>query len=144
MEHDAPSALSANPRRTRNGFEERNELTPQKIAMIVGWLFIATFVTAIAAKVLFVSGVGGSFSQLGFTPGAINETSVYAGVILEFLLIVTSLVSSHPSNAWNLHLVDFGSAATAGQPSPPAVRPVGRPGSCTCTEQDGMPRLLCR
>ena len=66
-------------------------MTPQKIARIVGWLFIATFVTAIAAKALFVSGVGGSFSQLSFTPGAINETSVYAGLILEFLLIVANI-----------------------------------------------------
>ncbi len=63
----------------------------QKTARIFGWLFIATFVTSIAAKALFVSGVGGSFSQLSFTPGGINETSVYAGLILEFLLIVTNI-----------------------------------------------------
>ena len=63
----------------------------QKTARIFGWLFIATFITSIAAKALFVSGVGGSFSQLSFTPGGINETSVYAGLILEFLLIVTGI-----------------------------------------------------
>jgi hypothetical protein len=54
-------------------------------------LFIATFITSIAAKALFVSGVGGTFTALSFTPGAINETSVYAGVILEFLLIVANI-----------------------------------------------------
>jgi hypothetical protein len=63
----------------------------QKTARIFGWLFIATFVTSIAAKALFVSGVGGSFSQLSFTPGGINETSVNVGLILEFLLIVTNI-----------------------------------------------------
>ncbi|HYI45890.1 MAG TPA: DUF4386 domain-containing protein [Actinomycetota bacterium] len=63
----------------------------QKTARLFGWLFIATFVTSIGAKILFVSGVGGSFSQLSFTPGGINETSVYAGLMLEFLLIVTNI-----------------------------------------------------
>ena len=63
----------------------------QRTARIFGWLFIATFITSIGAKALFVNGVGGSFSQLSFTPGAINETSVYAGLILEFLLIVTNI-----------------------------------------------------
>jgi len=63
----------------------------QKTARIFGWLFIATFVTSIGAKVLFVSGVGGSFDQLSFTPGDFSETSVYIGAILEFLLIVTNI-----------------------------------------------------
>ena len=63
----------------------------QRTARIFGWLFIATFITSIGAKALFVSGVGGTFSQLSFTPGGMNETSVYAGLILEFLLIVTNV-----------------------------------------------------
>lgn len=63
----------------------------QKTARIFGWLFIATFVTSIAAKALFVSGVGGSFSQLVFTPGSLAENSLYVGAILEFLLIVTNI-----------------------------------------------------
>ena len=63
----------------------------QRTARIFGWLFIATFITSIGAKALFVSGVGGTFSALNFTPGSMNETSVYAGVILEFLLIVTNI-----------------------------------------------------
>ena len=63
----------------------------QKTARIFGWLFIATFITSIGAKALFVSGVGGSFSQLIFTPGALSETTVYLGVILEFLLIVANV-----------------------------------------------------
>ena len=63
----------------------------QRTARIFGWLFIATFVTSIGAKILFVNGVGGSFSQLSFSAGELSETSVYVGVILEFLLIVTNI-----------------------------------------------------
>jgi Domain of unknown function (DUF4386) len=66
----------------------------QKTARIFGWLFIGTFVTSIGAKALFVSGVGGSFSQLSFTAGDLSETKVYAGVILEFLLIVTNIATA--------------------------------------------------
>lgn len=68
-----------------------SELDIQKTARIFGWLFIGTFITSIGAKALFVNGVGGSFSELSFTPGALSETSVYLGVILEFLLIVTNI-----------------------------------------------------
>jgi hypothetical protein len=63
----------------------------QKTARMFGWLFIATFITSIGAKLLFVSGVGGSFSQLEFIPGSLSENTVYAAVILEFLLIVTNI-----------------------------------------------------
>lgn len=63
----------------------------QKKARLFGWLFIATFITSIGAKILFVSGVGGSFSQLHFTPGGLSENTVYLGAILEFLLIVTNI-----------------------------------------------------
>jgi len=66
----------------------------QKTARLFGWLFIATFITSIGAKALFVSGVGGSFSELRFTPGALAETSVYLGVILEFLLIATNIATA--------------------------------------------------
>lgn len=63
----------------------------QKTARIFGWLFIATFVTSIGAKILFVNGLGGSFSELRFIPGTVSETKVYLGAILEFLLIVTNI-----------------------------------------------------
>ena len=66
----------------------------QKTAKLFGWFFIATFVTSIGAKALFVTGVGGSFSELSFTPGDFSETSVYLGVILEFLLIVTGIATA--------------------------------------------------
>ena len=68
-----------------------SSLDTQRTARIFGWLFIATFVTSLGAKALFVNGVGGTFSQLSFTPGALSETTVYFGVILEFLLIVANI-----------------------------------------------------
>ena len=67
-----------------------NQLDIRKAARIFGWLFIATFITSLGAKALFVSGVGGTFSELSFT-GSVSETSIYLGVILEFLLIVTNI-----------------------------------------------------
>jgi hypothetical protein len=54
-------------------------------------LFIATFVTSIAAKILFIQGVGGDFAHLEFTPGDFSENTVYVAAILEFLLIVTNI-----------------------------------------------------
>jgi len=66
----------------------------QKTARLFGWLFIATFVTSIGAKILFVNGVGGSFSELRFTPGAVSENSVYLGAILEFGVIVTNIATA--------------------------------------------------
>ncbi len=59
-----------------------------------GWLFIATFITGIAAKVLFVNGLGGTFSELRFIPGAVSENIVYLGAILEFGVIVTNIATA--------------------------------------------------
>ena len=69
-------------------------MNTQKTARLFGWLFIATFVTSIGAKVLFVNGVGGSFSELRFTPGAVSENSVFLGAILEFGVIVTNIATA--------------------------------------------------
>ena len=66
----------------------------QKTARLFGWLFIATFITSIGAKILFVSGVGGSFSELRFVPGALSESTVNFGAILEFGLIVTNIATA--------------------------------------------------
>jgi hypothetical protein len=66
----------------------------QKTARLFGWLFIGTFVTSIAAKVLFVNGVGGTFSELRFVPGAVSDNSVYLGAILEFGVIVTNIATA--------------------------------------------------
>jgi hypothetical protein len=66
-------------------------LNPQKIARIVGWLFIATFVTGIGARLLFVDGLGATWSDMRFIPGAVGDTRMYFGAILEFLVIATNI-----------------------------------------------------
>lgn len=69
-------------------------MNTQKTARLFGWFFIATFVTSIAAKILFVNGVGGSFSELRFTPGDVSENSVKLGAILEFGVIVANIATA--------------------------------------------------
>ena len=66
----------------------------QKTARLFGWLFIATFITSIGAKILFVNGVGGSFSELRFLPASFSENSVFVGAILEFGVIVTNIATA--------------------------------------------------
>jgi hypothetical protein len=66
----------------------------QRTAKLFGWLFIATFVTGIGAKLLFVSGVGGDFGELSFAPGGVSETKVYLGAILEFGVIATNIATA--------------------------------------------------
>jgi hypothetical protein len=66
-------------------------LNAQRIARIAGWLFIATFVTSIPARLLFVDGLGATWSDMTFIPDAGSETSVYFGAILEFLVIATNI-----------------------------------------------------
>lgn len=65
----------------------------QRTARLFGWLFLATFVTGIGAKVLFVAGVGGSFSELRFL-GAVAPNTVYLGTILEFGVIATNIATA--------------------------------------------------
>ena len=71
-----------------------NQADVQKTARLFGWLFIATFVTSIGAKILFVGGVGGTFSELRFTPGEVSENSVYLGAVLEFGVVVTNVATA--------------------------------------------------
>jgi len=68
-----------------------HQMDPQKLAKITGWLFLATFATSIPARLLFVNGLGASWNDMRFIPGAGSDTAMYFGAILEFLLIVTSL-----------------------------------------------------
>lgn len=63
----------------------------QRTARIFGWLFIATFITSIGARLFFVDGLGASWEDMRFIPGAGSNTSLYLGAILEFLLIVTNI-----------------------------------------------------
>ena len=63
----------------------------QRTGRIFGWLFIGTFVTSIPARLLFVSGLDASWSDMRFIPGSTSETSLKLGAVLEFGLIVTQI-----------------------------------------------------
>jgi hypothetical protein len=66
----------------------------QRTARTFGWLFIATFVTSIPARLLFAAGLGADFQKMRFIPGALSETPMYLGAILEFGVIVTNIATA--------------------------------------------------
>lgn len=63
----------------------------RRTGRIFGWLFIGTFVTSIPARLLFVHGVGATWSNMQFAAGNISNASLKLGAILEFGLIVTQI-----------------------------------------------------
>ncbi len=63
----------------------------QRTGRLFGWLFIATFVTGIAARLFFVEGLGATWQDMRFIPGAGSETSLKLGGIFEFLLIIANI-----------------------------------------------------
>ena len=71
----------------------------RRIGRIFGWLFIGTFVTSIPARLLFIHGVGASWSDMHFVAGDTSTASLKLGAVLEFGLIVTQIgtaVSIYP------------------------------------------------
>jgi hypothetical protein len=69
-------------------------LDTQKTARLFGWLFIATFITSIPARLLFVDGLGADWQNMRFIPGATSETSLYLGAILEFGVIAANIATA--------------------------------------------------
>src|SRR4249919_1943285 len=63
----------------------------QRTGRIFGWLFIGTFVTSIPARLLFVNGLGASWTDIRFVPGDTSINSLRLGAVLEFGLIVTQI-----------------------------------------------------
>src|SRR5919205_2925546 len=63
----------------------------QRAGRIFGWLFIGTFITSIPARLLFIHGVGASWSDMRFVAGNTSNASLKLGAILEFGLIVTQI-----------------------------------------------------
>jgi hypothetical protein len=61
---------------------------------IFGWFFIGTFITSIPARLLFVDGLGASWTDMRFIPGAGSDTSLMLGAILEFGVIVTNIATA--------------------------------------------------
>ena len=58
----------------------------QRIPRVTGLLFIATFITSIAARLLFMPLWGDAGSIFGG-----SDTRIYVGAVLEFLLVVTNI-----------------------------------------------------
>jgi Domain of unknown function (DUF4386) len=63
----------------------------QRTGRIFGWLFLGTFITSIPARLLFVHGVGASWSDMHFVPGDTSHAALKWGAVLEFGLIVTQI-----------------------------------------------------
>jgi len=63
----------------------------RRTGRIFGWLFIGTFVTSIPARLLFIDGLGASWSDMRFIPGDTSNNSLKLGAVLEFGLIVTQI-----------------------------------------------------
>jgi hypothetical protein len=66
----------------------------RRIGRIFGWFFIGTFVTSIPARLLFVNGVGASWTDMRFVPGAGSNTSLQLGAIFEFALIIANIATA--------------------------------------------------
>ena len=65
-----------------------------RIGRIFGWWFIGTFITSIPARLLFVDGLGASWDDMRFIPGAGSETSLQLGAVLEFALIIANIATA--------------------------------------------------
>jgi Domain of unknown function (DUF4386) len=63
----------------------------RRTGRIFGWLFIGTFVTSIPARLLFIDGVGASWTDMRFVAGDTSSASLKWGAVLEFGLIVTQI-----------------------------------------------------
>ena len=66
----------------------------QRTGRIFGWFFIGTFITSIPARILFVDGLGASWSDVRFIPGAGSNTSLQLGAIFEFALIAANIATA--------------------------------------------------
>jgi hypothetical protein len=69
-------------------------LNIQRTGRLFGWFFIATFITSIPARLLIIDGLDTSWSETTFTPGALSDTSLRVGSILEFLLIAFNIATA--------------------------------------------------
>ena len=63
----------------------------RRTGRIFGWLFIGTFVTSIPARLLFIDGVGASWTDMRFVAEEASNASLKWGAVLEFGLIVTQI-----------------------------------------------------
>jgi hypothetical protein len=75
---------------------ERREpkLDTRRTGRIFGWFFIGTFITSIPARFLIVDGLDASWTDTVFNPGAVSDTSLKLGSILDFGVIVTNIATA--------------------------------------------------
>lgn len=66
----------------------------RRTGRIFGWFFIGTFVTSIPARLLFIDGLDTSWTDTAFTPGAVSDTSLHLGSILEFGVIAFNVATA--------------------------------------------------
>ena len=66
----------------------------RRTGRLFGWLFIATFITSIPARLLFVNGLGASWEDMSFIPGGGSATSLKLGAILEFGVIAANVATA--------------------------------------------------
>src|SRR4051794_2713155 len=67
------------------------DLDLTRTGRIFGWLFIGTFITSIPARLLFIHGLGASWSDVRFVAGEPSTASLKLGAVLEFGLMVTQI-----------------------------------------------------
>lgn len=89
-----PTAVGADLQRIVNSEAASSEFDLRRIGRIFGWFFIATFVTSIPARLLFVDGLDSNWTETAFNPGAVSNTSVWFGSILEFALIGANIATA--------------------------------------------------
>lgn len=70
------------------------EFDLQRIGRVFGWFFIGTFITSIPARLLFVSGLDTSWTDMAFTPGAVSTTDLNIAAMLEFALIIANVATA--------------------------------------------------
>jgi hypothetical protein len=66
----------------------------RRTGRIFGWFFIGTFVTSIPARLLFIDGVGASWTDMRFVPGDTSSAGLKLGALLEFGLIFTQIATA--------------------------------------------------
>jgi hypothetical protein len=68
-----------------------DDMDLRRTGRIFGWLFIGTFITSIPARLLFIHGVGASWTNMHFVAGDTSTASLKLVAVLEFGVIVTNI-----------------------------------------------------
>src|SRR5690349_10865531 len=66
----------------------------RRTGRIFGWFFIGTFVTSIAARLLFIDGLGASWQHVRFVAGAGDPSKIELAALFEFGLIFFNIATA--------------------------------------------------